>query len=329
MSVLNTKIIDFVNSKDIRKHWQEIGYEPSALEAAWLVWQSKNHTVEEKHKAWKEIIDRTEDCNIPAGVYTTSKPQLHEFLERYISTEDNLISSFYKTEDNAVYSYRMYFDDDSYRDWYNVPMLFGSFDEAYAQFKENDEPPYANFVEFVKTCTGAEVKKIFLRFNLKNEIVRVDEANCLTNEKDFEIYEFGFQEMNFEFPLPFKKGDIIRRVKGMYTIPSWYYENYVFDSVVKDRSYTVVKGYSADADGNIQHESIHLYMDCEYMTLPLGDKDNILTPISKYLSGELDLALLLGAYRYIIGKYELRAQELYHLHYTKEEKKLAGIEYEA
>ena len=326
MSVLNTKIIDFVNSNDIRKHWQEIGYEPSALEAAWLVWQSKNHSVEEKHKAWKEIIDKTEDCNIP--VYATPQPQLHEFLERYISIEDNLISSFYKTEDNAVFSLRMYFDSDSDRNWYNVPVVFRTFDEVYAHFKDDDGPSYASFVEFVKTYTGAEGKQIFVRFNLENEIVRVDEANCLANEKDFEIFEFVFQEISFEFPLPFKKGDIIRRVKGMYTRPSWCFENYVFESVVKDCGYTVVQGYSADADGNIQHEIIHLYMDFEYMTLPLGDKDNILTPISKYLSGEIDLALLLGAYRYIVDKYELSAQKLYHLHYTKEEKELAGIEYE-
>ena len=325
MSVLNTKIIDFVNSKDIRKYWQEIGYEPSSLESAWLIWQSKNHTVEEKHKAWQEIIDKTEDCNIPAGVYTTSQPQFHEFLKRYISIENNLISSFYKTEDNAVFSYRMYFDDDSDRDWYNVPVLFRTFDGAYAHFKDDDEPPYANFVEFVKTYIGAEGKQIFVRFNLKYEIVRVDETNCLTHEKDFEIFEFGFQEMNFELPIPFKKGDIIKRVKGVYTRPSCYYENYVFESVAKDCGYTVVKGYCADADGNIQHESIHLYMDFEYMTLPLSDKDNILTPISKYLSGDIGFALLLGAYRYTLNKYELGVLKLYHLNYTKEEKKLAGI----
>ena len=39
-------IFEFVNSNDIRKYWQEIGYKPSAIEAAWLIGQSKNHTVE-------------------------------------------------------------------------------------------------------------------------------------------------------------------------------------------------------------------------------------------------------------------------------------------
>ena len=184
------KTIDFVNSKDIREYWEKIGYEPSVLESAWLIWQSKNHTVAEKHEAFREIIDTTEDCDIPAGEYAAPQPPLHEFLKRYISVEDNLISSFYKTEDNAVYSYRMYFDDDVDRDWYNVSSLFRTFNEAYAHFQDDGEPPHPNFVEFIKTYIGAEGKQIFVRFNLKNEIVRVDETNYLMdiNEKEFEIF---------------------------------------------------------------------------------------------------------------------------------------------
>jgi hypothetical protein len=115
----------------------------------------------------------------------------------------------------------------------------------------------------------------------------------------------------------------------MYTRPSCYCEKYVFESIVNDNGYTVAKGYGADGDGNIEHESIHRYMDFEYMDSPLGDKDNILTPISKYLSDEIDLALLLDSYRYIFNKYELGVLKLYHLNYTKEEKKLAGVDNES
>jgi hypothetical protein len=70
-------------------------------------------------------------------------------------------------------------------------------------------------------------------------------------------------------------------------------------------------------------------MDLEYMRMPLVNKDIILTPISKYLSGDIDLALLLGAYRYTLNKYELNVQKLYHSIYTKEEKKLAGVDNES
>ena len=51
-------IYNFINSKDIQANWKNINYTPTALESAWLVWQSKNHTLEEKHKAWEEILAR-------------------------------------------------------------------------------------------------------------------------------------------------------------------------------------------------------------------------------------------------------------------------------
>ena len=64
------KAIDFVNSKDIREYWEDIGYKPAALESAWLIWQSKNHTVAEKHEAFEKIIKTTED-------YTLNKYELN------------------------------------------------------------------------------------------------------------------------------------------------------------------------------------------------------------------------------------------------------------
>ena len=100
------KINDFVNSHDIREHLEKIGYQPSALEAAWLVWQSKNHTLKEKHAAWLEIIDNTENCAIPAGLHDLSQESLHYFLYRYEQIEISLTSAFFKEDPNAVYSYR-------------------------------------------------------------------------------------------------------------------------------------------------------------------------------------------------------------------------------
>lgn len=317
------KINEFVNSKDIKEHWVEIGYEPSALEAAWLIWQSKNHNVEEKHKAWMEIIEKADDCNIPDVEWAKRLPSLHEFLKRYISIEENLISSFYKTEDNAVFSYRMYFDDDGDRDWYNVSAFFRTFEEAYEHSKDDGESPHPKFIEFVKTYIGVEEKQIFVRLNLDKELVRVEETNFLIDDNDFDVFR-GFSEMNFEFPLPFKKGDIIKRVRGLYTRNSYADDKYVFEASTTEHGYTVVKGYCADRDGEVMYENIHMYMDLEFDRSPLIKEDKLLTPISKYLRGEIDLALLLGAYRHILCSNEAKMINLY-MNYTKEKKKLAGI----
>ncbi len=326
MSEVNNKIIDFVNSGDIREHWRKIGYEPSALESAWLVWQSKNHTVEEKRAAWKEIIDKSEDCPIPNIGYAVPQPPLHEFLKRYIEIESNLISGFYKKDDDAAYSYRMYFDDGS-RNWYNVSAMFKTFDEAYVD-SWDEELPEPNFVEFTKTYFGAEGKQIFVRLNAAKEIVRVDETNYLANDEEYSVFQFGFQEMNFEFPLPFKKGDVLRKARGRYTRPHYSYDTYAFESIDNECGYTIAKGYAADENGDVQNVSIHMYMDLEHVSSPLVNGEKALLSIGKFLSGEIDLALLLGAYRDICCRSEANMLNL-HAGYTKEKRKLAGVENES
>ena len=50
MGNLNHFILQFVNSKDIREYLRTIDYQFNALEAAWLIWQSRNTTVEERHQ---------------------------------------------------------------------------------------------------------------------------------------------------------------------------------------------------------------------------------------------------------------------------------------
>ena len=57
-------IYECVNSRDIREFLQKTGFVPNALESAWLVYQSNNHTIEEKHEAWEWIIKNMPDCEV-------------------------------------------------------------------------------------------------------------------------------------------------------------------------------------------------------------------------------------------------------------------------
>ena len=318
------EVIEFVNSKDIRDYWKEIGYEPSALESCWLIWQGKNQTLNKKHLAWKNLIDSSTDCSIPAGVFDMPQKSLHNFLRRYIEIDEELVEAFYTKEDKAVFSYRMYFDDDGDRDWYNEPALFCSFEEAYEHAKDGGEPPHPNFIEFVKTYIGGEGKQIFVRFNLEKEIVRVDESDYLTDSNDYEIFQEVFRNMSFAFPTPFQKGDIVSTVRGLYTRPSCCGGTYVFETVVTEGNCTFANGYGIDVNGEAYCQRDHDYMDLERKMSPLINEDKMLIPISKYLGGEIDLALMLGACRHIFCCNEAKMLSMY-LNYTKEEKKLAGV----
>ena len=289
-------IRDYINSKDIRDYWNEINYSPSALEAAWLIWQGKNQTLKEKHTAWMSLVSEAFDCSSPNGDFDLPQQSLHEFIKRYIDLEKELLAAFYKNEQNAVYTYRIYFDD--VIGWHNESAIFFDFDEAYEHARDLGAPPHPNFVEFIKTyiAVSGEAKRIFARFNLEKEVVRVDESNYFSNEKDYEIFQEVFRNMRFEFPTPFQKGDIVETVRGLYTRPSHRSGIFVLTSIGE-----MVYGLAIDVAGAAHCMCITEYMDLERIHKPLIKEDKALMPISKYLKEEMNLATFLNEYRYILA----------------------------
>lgn len=81
-------ILRFVNSKDIREHLRNIGYEFNSLEAAWLIYQCHDATIDEKHKAWNELIEKMPDCTVTERLNTVPQDSLHAFLRQYMELED-------------------------------------------------------------------------------------------------------------------------------------------------------------------------------------------------------------------------------------------------
>lgn len=322
-------IYDFLNSPDICQHWEKIGYKPSPLEMAWLIWQSNNYTILQKHSAYWTLIDNTDDCPIPAGLHGKGQESLHEFLVRYMQLQIRLSSDFDKVEENAVYSYRMYLDDDGDREWHSSSPLFRTFEEAYEHAQSEAIPLSPNFVEFVKTYIGKEEKQIFVRMNHEKRLVRVDENHYLSLE-EHEIYYDVFEEMWFSFPHPFEKGDILRQSDCLYRQP--YEPPFVMTSICTedereycDGSDMTAHGYFLERDGHIYHECVHNYMNLERVPPEMARRERMLVPISRYLKGEIDLALLLGAHK-IMCYEELISETKGMLNYTREGLATAGIE---
>ena len=322
-------IYDFINSPDIREHWEKIGYKPSPLEMAWLIWQSNNHDLLQKHSAYWTLIDNTDDCPIPAGIHCKEYESLHEFLILRQQLEIHLSSVFDKEEPDAVYSYRMYLDDDGDREWHSSSPLFRTFEEAYEHAQSEAIPLSPNFVEFVKTYIGKEEKQIFVRLNHEKRLVRVDENHYLSPD-DHEVYRDVFEGMWFSFPHTFEKGDILRQVDCLYRHP--YEPPFVMTSICTedeceycDGSDMTAHGYFLERDGHIYHECVHNYMNLERVPPELARRERMLVPISRYLKGEIDLSLLLGAHK-IMCYEELISETKGMLNYTREGLATAGIE---
>ena len=197
-------IYDFINSPDIREHLEQIGYKPSPSEMAFLICQSNNHTLLQKHSAFWTLIDNTDDCPIPAGLHGKGQESLHEFLVLRQQLEIHLSSDFYKEEPDAVYSYRMYLEDDGDREWHSTGPLFRTFEEAHEHAQSEKIPLSPNFVEFVKTYIGKEEKQILVRLNHEKRLVRVDENHYLSPD-DHEIYNDVFEGMWFCSRTPLRR----------------------------------------------------------------------------------------------------------------------------
>ena len=70
------RINEYINSMDIRNYWDEIGYKPSAPEAAWPIWQGKNQILYEKHDPWKELMSEICECQEKNELLTYDKVTL-------------------------------------------------------------------------------------------------------------------------------------------------------------------------------------------------------------------------------------------------------------
>ena len=103
---------DYMSFYETEEHWKKIGYTPSAAECAWLIKQDKSLTLEDNHKGWKEIIATMPDCAFDShGVYDEATvDSIHIFLSEYMAMENRLLERFYKSESNAVYTYKVWCD---------------------------------------------------------------------------------------------------------------------------------------------------------------------------------------------------------------------------
>lgn len=101
----NKFVLSFIKSKDIRNHLLNIGYNFSTLEKAFVIFHADHKTLNEKHEAYKLLIETEKDTEIPKRWNTNYYPSLFELLNKYIQIEDDIIEEFYY-EEKAVYRFK-------------------------------------------------------------------------------------------------------------------------------------------------------------------------------------------------------------------------------
>ena len=305
-------IYKFINSKDIESYLRKITYKFNSLETAWLIHQCKKISLENKIIYLKKLIETMPDCEIPQRINCDKWSSLDEYLRKYIDIVLLEKKEFFKVEDNNyVYSvtYRKYKAEEcDNRFFSNIEACLN-----YCQ-KVNDD-----------TDSNSENIKFCIR---KQSLIEIDdyfEIECYANGELIEIKNNSkkiahnndilwgvFDGLWFDFPVPFKKGDILwkpihdknkRRGEFLSCVGPFVLielDTHIASKSVRecgDVSDMGYEGWFASDDGSVYWEVSWNYMDLEYFEGEYLSYEKILLYIEKHLKEKLDIEILLRNFK--------------------------------
>ena len=297
------KILEFINSNTVREYLKSINYKPDSLTAAFIVWQSKSHTLSEKEKAFQWIIENMPDMPIPAHENHAERESLHEFLEEYMWTLSMYIQSFEVGEPNEVYDFSAY---------YGAPDNEWCYDEnLYSSYEKAVESAVSTIAEENQEWT-TEARSIL--FKIRRRLIDIEACSdylyltpnlgpyklcmdIIMSEEDYEVLHL-FENLCLPIPHPFKKGDIIRECAGKYALPTYYNDTlvvtrYMSEEEIKEKYNTLsmhdydLYGICSDGEGGTYEDSIDHYLNAELIEpTEVLIKDCMLLKKSRELKGE-------------------------------------------
>ena len=190
---------DYMSFYETEEHWKKIGYTPSVAECAWLIKQDKSLTHEDNHKGWKEIIATMPDCAFDShGVYDEANiDSVHNFLSEYMDLENRLLERFHKKESNAVYTYKVWCDEEEGWIGSDGP-LYVDFEQALAEF-QNDADLCPKLVLFTKVYFGAEHQRIYIYMRPDGAVTKVAADLIDLDENEYKIFYEIFYGMELAF----------------------------------------------------------------------------------------------------------------------------------
>ncbi len=289
---------DYINSKDIREYLRDYPFTP--IERAWLIYQCKDISIAQKHAAWNELIETTEDCAMLERRLFPAQSSLHAFLCRFMELQNEYVEDLYRNSPNAVYELVRVTEDG---EWNTCGELFSSLDAAYEY--ANREYETADEIVIAKHRLDEDYNFVQGYFRPGKILMDVTilPPKCMSRGEADE-YSTVFRGLWFEFPTPFKKGDIIwdpGKCNGYLSGPfvmTGIGTQGLDESAARfqredgDNTDMNARGYFRDMNGLIYDATLSNYMDCEYYDKELTDTERALLPISRFYKGKIDKAEL-------------------------------------
>jgi hypothetical protein len=290
---------EWINSKDIAHYLDKIKYDFNSLEYAWLVWQKKGASLLRRHYAWHDIITYMPDEEFSVH---GSNFCLHDYLQKLILAQSKAEHDFYCANSDSYYNGTVV----SYTSECWDPSAFATFEAC-----KNHLDGYISFPEDVLYYQIIKYKKIGDVY--KEEYEAIFDNKLQLQDITTRYFENIFEHIYLHFPVPFKKGDILKR--SQHLIPTLngaktWEEKVVFEdygthnenakSGINDMTLT---GYYMRFD-HLSYDSEACYMDFEYLHEELAEAEKLLRLTQAYLNKELSLIEFAEAYHIIKNELE-------------------------
>lgn len=324
-------ICDYIDSQTIRQYLRNIDYMFAPDEAAYVVWQSNKHSMSEKHGAWKQIIGSMKDVDLrkfaeraylnDTGINSKEYYSLHNFLRKYIETENRIVGLGTTDEEKTVFSFETYYEND--RDNCIDGRLFSEFEkmcEAIEQEKKSmDDFPSLNCVYIKKQWidSGTKYPKfIELKFTNNMKLYDISDYSNILTDTESDIINV-FEEMWFGIPTPFQKGDILCENEINFVGKKYRKNPFVLEQICYwGRNDTELEkrkrvwgatdmtacGYFQNDNGHIFGECMENYLRLEYYDKELKGAKRMLKVLSNYLKGNIPINLFMNAYGIILNE---------------------------
>ena len=216
----------YIRSKTVRDYYESIDYEISPIVALWAILNGTYQYVDDMHRELRDLKHNTDDISVEVLV---SDMTLHSMINHYIDLYNTIFQTFKISGDGVTY--RIY-----------DRALFDDFDDGFLESYHS----YEECMRQIHIRTG-NVKKAGLKtipkWDAKEFVIRKSSVDKYDNMllhityqgKIIELYdgeEYSeirtflnhLERRNYDFPLPFEYGDIVRAVRAKGWLNNMVYE---------------------------------------------------------------------------------------------------------
>ena len=272
-------VLGFIDSNTVYKHLIEIDYEPSALEAAFIVWQSKSYTLEKKFEAFRWIKENMADTEIPAHEYHAARASVHAFLDEYMGLLTDYMKLFRSDEVSAVYDFSTYYSAPD-NGWVDDEHLYSSYENV-IDAAIHSVPNYSEDFPTEARPVLFRIRRRELDFEAGSDYLYLTpdmepyglSVETIMPDEDYEVLHL-FEWLCPFIPHPFEVGDVIRECAGRYALPTYYNDtltvtDFYTEEYVRAHQDSlgmndfVIRGICKDENGKTYEDSIDHYLRAE------------------------------------------------------------------